>query len=63
MDQLSQDAPLYFLAKRQTAGVTCVWAGADKAWEEDKLEARKMLAVGAAESHMAGNALLGRRWN
>jgi hypothetical protein len=27
---------------------TCVWAGVDSAWEQRKLEARKMLAVGAA---------------
>jgi len=38
------------LTKRLTAGVTRVWAGVDSAWEQEKLEARKMLAVGAAES-------------
>ena len=32
-----------------TARVTCVWAGVDSAWEQEKLEARKMLE-NAAES-------------
>ncbi len=26
-----------------TVCVTCVWAGGDNAWEQEKLEARKML--------------------
>jgi hypothetical protein len=30
-----------------------VWAGVDSAWEQEKLEARKMLE-NAAESHMSG---------
>jgi len=30
-----------------------VWAGVDSAWEQEKLEARKML-VNAAESHTSG---------
>jgi hypothetical protein len=30
-----------------------VWAGVDKAWEQEKLEARKMLE-NAAESHTSG---------
>jgi hypothetical protein len=30
-----------------------VWAGVDSAWEQDKLEARKMLE-NAAESHTSG---------
>jgi hypothetical protein len=36
-----------------TACVTCVWAGVDSAWEQEKLEARKMLE-NAAESHTSG---------
>ena len=36
-----------------TACVTCVWAGVDNAWEQEKLEARKMLE-NAAESHTSG---------
>jgi len=35
--------------KRLTVCVTCVWAGVDSAWEQEKLEARKMLE-NAAES-------------
>ena len=30
-------------------------AGVVSAWEQEKLEARKMLAVGAAESHTSGS--------
>jgi hypothetical protein len=33
-----------------TVIVTCVWAGVDNAWEQEKLQARKMLAVGAARA-------------
>jgi hypothetical protein len=33
-----------------TVGVTGAGAGVDSAWEQKKLEARKMLAEGAAES-------------
>ena len=36
-----------------TACVTCVWAGVDSVWEQEKLEARKMLE-NAAESHTSG---------
>jgi hypothetical protein len=36
-----------------TVCVTCVWAGVDKIWEQEKLEARKMLE-NAAESHTSG---------
>jgi hypothetical protein len=36
-----------------TVCVTCVWAGVDSAWEQEKLEARKMLE-NAAESHTSG---------
>jgi hypothetical protein len=32
---------------------TCVWAGVDNAWEQEKLEARKMLE-NAADSHTSG---------
>ena len=35
------------------ACVTCVWAGVDNAWEQEKPEARKMLE-NAAESHTSG---------
>ena len=28
--------------------------GVDNVWEQEKLEARKMLAAGAAESHTSG---------
>jgi hypothetical protein len=36
-----------------------VWAGVDSAWEQDKLEARKMLE-NAAESHTSGARFVGR---
>jgi len=36
-----------------TVCVTCVWAGVDSVWEQEKLEARKMLENGA-ESHTSG---------
>jgi len=38
---------------RRTVCVTCVWAGVDSVWEQEKLEARKMLE-NAAESHTSG---------
>jgi hypothetical protein len=38
---------------RLTVCVTCVWAGVDSAWEQEKLEARNLLE-NAAESHMSG---------
>ena len=47
--------------QRPTAGVSCVWAGVDSAWEQEKLEARKML-VNAAESHTSGARFVGRRF-
>jgi hypothetical protein len=31
----------------------------DNAWEQEKLEARKMLAAGAAESHTSGARCVG----
>lgn len=38
-----------------TACVTCVWAGVNNAWEQEKLEAtlREMLAIGAARCKAA----------
>jgi len=36
-----------------TVCVTCVWAGVDNAWEQEKLDARKILE-NAAESHTSG---------
>jgi hypothetical protein len=42
-----------------TVCVTCVWAGVDNAWEQEKLEARKMLE-NAAESHTSGARFVGR---
>jgi hypothetical protein len=43
-----------------TACVTCVWAGVDSAWEQEKLEARKMLE-NAADSHTSGARFVGWR--
>jgi hypothetical protein len=43
-----------------TVGVTCVWAGVDNAWEQKKLEARKM-PENAAESHTSGARFVGQR--
>jgi hypothetical protein len=42
-----------------TVCVTCVWAGVDSAWEQRKLEARKMLE-NAAESHTSGARFVGQ---
>jgi len=36
-----------------------VWAGVDNAWEQEKLEARKMLE-NAAESHTSGARFVGK---
>jgi len=45
---------MYYLAQaRLTVCVTCVWAGVDSAWEQEKLEAKKILE-NAAESHTSG---------
>jgi hypothetical protein len=33
----------YHRGSRPTVCVTCVWAGVDNAWEQGKLEARKIL--------------------
>jgi hypothetical protein len=43
-----------------TVCVTRVWAGVDSAWEQEKLEARKMLE-NAAESHTSGARFVRRR--
>jgi hypothetical protein len=45
--------------KRLTVCVTCVWAGVDSAWKQEKLEARKILE-NAAESHTSGARCVGR---
>ena len=37
-----------------------MWAGVDNAWEQEKLEARKMLE-NAAESHTSGARFVGWR--
>jgi len=44
---------------RLTVCVTCVWAGVDNAWEQKKLEARKML-LNRADSHTSGARFVGR---
>jgi hypothetical protein len=41
-----------------TVCVTCVWAGVDSVWEQEKLEARKMLE-NAADSHTSGARFVG----
>jgi hypothetical protein len=41
-----------------TVCVTCVWAGVDNVWEQEKLEARKILE-NAAESHTSGARFVG----
>jgi hypothetical protein len=52
---------LLFGASQPTVCVTCVWAGVDSAWEQEKLEARKMLE-NAAESHTSGARFVGWRF-
>ena len=44
---------LFKMMSRPTAGVTGAGAGVDSVWEQIKLEARKMLAVGAARREAA----------
>ena len=44
--------PCFDITSRLTVCVTCVWAGVDNVWEQEKLEARKML-VNRADSHTA----------
>jgi hypothetical protein len=46
-------------AKRLTVCVTCVWAGVDNAWEQEKLDARKMF-VKRDESHLSSARFVGR---
>ena len=46
------------MIQRPTVCVTCVWAGVDNAWEQEKPEARKMLE-NAAESHTSGARFVG----
>jgi len=50
-----------FTTSQPTVCVTCVWAGVDSAWEQGKLEARKMLE-NAAESHTSGARFVGLRF-
>ncbi|MBE7535428.1 MAG: hypothetical protein HS124_06830 [Anaerolineales bacterium] len=52
---MPENVPLWLVQNdsRPTVCVTCVWAGVEKAWEQEKLEARKMLE-NAAESHTSG---------
>ncbi len=50
------------LNRRLTVCVTCVWAGVDSAWEQEKPEARKILE-NAAESHTSGARFVGRVLN
>lgn len=47
---------------RPTVCVTCVWAGVDSAWEQEKLEARKK-PVNRADSHTSGARFVRRRFN
>ncbi len=42
-----------------TVCVTCVWAGVDSVWEQEKLEARKM-PENAAEAHPSSARFVGR---
>jgi hypothetical protein len=49
------------LFNRPTVCVTCWWAGVDSAWEQKKLEARKM-PVNRAESHTSGARFVGRQF-
>jgi hypothetical protein len=45
--------------KRLTVCVSRWWAGVDNAWEQEKLDARKMLE-NAAESHTSGARFVGQ---
>jgi hypothetical protein len=45
--------------KGLTVCITCVWAGVDNTWEQEKLKARKML-VNRAESHTSGARFVGQ---
>ena len=50
---------LLFGVSHPTVCVTCVWAGVDSVWEQEKLEAWKM-PENAAESHTSGARFV--RW-
>jgi hypothetical protein len=47
------------MTSKPTVCVTCVWAGVDSVWEQEKLEARKMLE-NAADSHTSGARFVSR---
>jgi len=49
----------YILRIRPTVCVSGGWAGEEKAWEEDKLEARKML-LNSYSAHPSAARLVGR---
>jgi hypothetical protein len=49
---------LFFGVSQPTVCVTCVWAGVDSAWEQEKPEARKML-VNRAESRQSTARFVG----
>ena len=55
---LSHASPYHHSLCSLTVCVTCVWAGVDNAWEQKKLEARKILE-NAAESHTSGARCVG----
>jgi hypothetical protein len=40
---------------------TCVWAGVDNAWEQDKLEGFAKMLLNRADSHTSGACFVGRR--
>jgi hypothetical protein len=52
---------LLFGVSQPTVCVTCVWAGVDNAWEQEKPEARKRL-LNRAESHTSGARFVGWRF-
>ncbi len=49
-----------FARRGLTVCVTCVWAGVDNDWEQEKLEARKLLEK-AADSHTSGARFVGQQ--
>jgi len=50
---------LFQLRQRPTVCVSGLWAGVDKVWKREKLEARKML-INRAESHKSAARFVGR---
>jgi hypothetical protein len=48
---------------RPTGSLAVGRVGVDKVWEQGKLEARKMLAVGVAESPASSARFVGRRFS